>query len=482
MKKKIVSNSDINKALLKNTGIIAIGQISIKIINFLLLPLYTGLLTSEEYGLIDLLSTYGNFIMVIVGLQMSQAVFRFLVTCREDEEKKIKIISTIMISITCSSVIYMLIFRAFELLFKIKYGWFLVTYVIASVFLQTVSGVVRGLGRNVDYTMGNFIASFVTLVLNILFVAVLHYSVNIILLSYIIGPVVGCLFQIIRTKLYYYINIRKLSKDELKLFINYSVPLIPNELSWAIIHVSDRMIISAFLSVAANGLIAVASKFSVIYTTMFSIFNMSWTEQVVLHYKDDGGPQYISRMFEKIIIFFGCIAIGIIACMPFIFKILVHQQFSGSYNLIPLYMVAVFFNAVIGMISAIYLIENETKQVAISTSIAAIINLIVDIALVRYIGVYAAPISSIFAYVFISVWRFIDINRRHCTIQISRTKTLLLFICLLVSLLGFYTTIWIYSFIALLFVMILSIILNKDFFRELYETFKIDVNRRKKRK
>ena len=47
-----------NKALFKNTGIIAIGQISTKIVNFLLLPLYTALLTTQEYGLVDILSTY----------------------------------------------------------------------------------------------------------------------------------------------------------------------------------------------------------------------------------------------------------------------------------------------------------------------------------------------------------------------------------------------------------------------------------------
>lgn len=55
---------------------------------------------------------------------------------------------------------------------------------------------------------------------------------------------------------------------------------------------------------------------------MFSIFNTSWTEQVVLHYKDEGGPEYISHMFDKVITFFGSIAIGIIACMPIVFDLL----------------------------------------------------------------------------------------------------------------------------------------------------------------
>ena len=75
-----------NKALFKNTGIIAIGQISTKIVNFLLLPLYTALLTTQEYGLVDILSTYSALIVVIVVLQINQAVFMFLVTNRKNKE------------------------------------------------------------------------------------------------------------------------------------------------------------------------------------------------------------------------------------------------------------------------------------------------------------------------------------------------------------------------------------------------------------
>ena len=99
-----------NKALFKNTGIIAIGQISTKIVNFLLLPLYTALLTTQEYGLVDILSTYSALIVVIVGLQINQAVFRFLVTNRKNKEKLIEICST---TFFCSVIICLIYSFAF---------------------------------------------------------------------------------------------------------------------------------------------------------------------------------------------------------------------------------------------------------------------------------------------------------------------------------------------------------------------------------
>ena len=109
---KKINNSSTSKALFKNTGIIAIGQVSTKIVNFLLLPLYTALLTTEEYGLVDLLTTYASLIAVVIGLQMSQAVFRFLVTCRDDEHRLREISSTVILETIVIFVGYIIVFFA----------------------------------------------------------------------------------------------------------------------------------------------------------------------------------------------------------------------------------------------------------------------------------------------------------------------------------------------------------------------------------
>ena len=425
-----------NKALFKNTGIIAIGQISTKIVNFLLLPLYTALLTTQEYGLVDILSTYSALIVVIVGLQINQAVFRFLVTNRKNKEKLIEICSTTFFCSVIICLIYSFAFLIIQYFIPLQCKWYLLLQVIATIFLQLISGITRGLGNNILYSFGNFISAFITIILNVFSIAVFHMGV------------------------------------ELKIIINYSLPLVPNELSWTLIHSSDRMIVSSILNVAMNGLIAVASKFSYIYTTVFSIFNTSWTEQVVLHYKDVGGKKYINNMFEKVVLFFGCLAIGIIAIMPLIFKILVNKQYKTCYGLIPFYMIAVFFNATIGMISAIYLAENETKKVAMSTGVAAAINIIVDLVLIRWIGIYAAPISSICGYAFITVWRIIDVNRRHCKITMKIKKVVLLFMMLLLSLISYWSTNTIVNILFLFIVFIFSILLNKSIIKDLVLSIK----------
>lgn len=451
-----------NKALFKNTGIIAIGQMSTKVINFFLLPLYTALLSTEEYGVVDLLSTYCSVLIVIVGLQLSEALFRFLVTCRENKCRIEKFISTIIITIFGVFVAYACLFAVVYQWMDVEYKWYLLVYTIVAIGLQTVSGIARGLGDNADYAAGNFISAATSLILNVVFIALFRWRVEAMLVAYIIGPLVGILFLLIRTSVLKYVHIKSWNRNCLKMVLHYALPLIPNELSWSVIHASDRIVVSNFLSIAVNGLIAVAAKFSAIYTTLFSIFNTSWTEQVVLHYKDKGGPAYISHMFDQMVTFFGCVAIGIVSCMPFCFKLLVNEQFNNAYGLIPLYMIAVFFNAIIGLISAIYLVENETKQVAISTSVAAIINIGVDVLLINIIGVYAAPVSSIAGYATISLWRLYDVNKRHCKISMPTWKVVALVGLLCVSLVGFYSNYTLVNAITFCIVLLGTVLLNKS--------------------
>ena len=456
-----INTKETNKALFTNTGIIAIGQISTKLINFFLLPLYTALLTTEEYGLVDLLTTYTTFISVVVGMQMSQAIFRFLVTSRS-ENRKIKEISSTVVVTSCVIVIgYAVVFFCIYRFINLQCKWFLLVHVIAIILFQLLSGIARGLGKNIDYAVGSFIAAVVTLILNVLFIAIFRLNISFMLAAYTIGPVLGCVYLIIRVKLFDFLGFRYANKSDLKMVLGYAIPLVPNELSWSIIHVSDRIVVSQFMNIASNGLIAVASKFSVIYTTSFSIFNTSWTEQVVLHYRDEGGKEYVNTMFDQMVTLFGCIAMGIIVCMPFVYNILVDHKFDNAYGLVPFYMLAVFFNAVIGLISAIYLIENETKKIAISTAVAAAINIIVNILLIRHIGLYAAPLSSICGYAVISFWRLYDINKRHCKIGIPYNKLLILCVMALLTFFSYYTKNNLVHIIVFSIVAIISIIINK---------------------
>ena len=92
------------KDLIKNTGILAIGNIATKAITFLLLPLYTALLNAEQYGIIENLTTYVTLLVPIINLQLSQAVFRFATEKRDNHAYVSRVYISIFVFWLISSI------------------------------------------------------------------------------------------------------------------------------------------------------------------------------------------------------------------------------------------------------------------------------------------------------------------------------------------------------------------------------------------
>ena len=92
--------------LVKNTFIITVGKICTQLITFFLLPLYTAVLSTEEYGTVDLLNILVSLLLPVVTFQIEQAIFRYLIEVREKEEEKKKIISTSFFTVSFNILIY----------------------------------------------------------------------------------------------------------------------------------------------------------------------------------------------------------------------------------------------------------------------------------------------------------------------------------------------------------------------------------------
>ena len=101
------------KDLAKNTAILTFGKICTQFVSFLLLPLYTAILEPKVYGIADLFNSYIYLIIPVVSLMLDQGLFRFLLECREDEQRQKKLMTTVLcinfIEIAVYAVVYVLV-------------------------------------------------------------------------------------------------------------------------------------------------------------------------------------------------------------------------------------------------------------------------------------------------------------------------------------------------------------------------------------
>ena len=94
------------KDLTLNTLIFTISSFGSKFISFFLVPLYTAVLTTSEYGSVDLMTTTAQLLIPVLTLNVQDAVLRFTLDDNYNKEDIIKVSSrTIMISSLLTIVI-----------------------------------------------------------------------------------------------------------------------------------------------------------------------------------------------------------------------------------------------------------------------------------------------------------------------------------------------------------------------------------------
>ena len=76
-----------NRYLMKNTIIFTLGNFGSKLISFFLIPLYTNVLTTTEYGVVDLVVTVGTVAVPVLTLNISESVMRFALDKDADKQK-----------------------------------------------------------------------------------------------------------------------------------------------------------------------------------------------------------------------------------------------------------------------------------------------------------------------------------------------------------------------------------------------------------
>lgn len=448
------------KYLFKNTIILTLGKIFTQLVTFLLLPLYTAILSTEEFGIVDLLNTLVSLLIPIVTLQIEQALFRSLIEYRNNDEKKKISITTGIFAVVIQIVIYLIIFIVFSPIIKNTYKFFLVTNVIAYIWASLFQQIARGMGYNRDFAIGSFISGIITIIVTIILLIPLKLGAYGMLIGNMCGQIACVVYIFIKLKLYNFINLKFFDKKILNLMYKYSFPLVPNAISWWVFNASDRIIVSTILGVGQNGILSAAHKFSALYISLYSIFNMSWTETIALHIEDDDIEDFFNKIFNIVFNLFLAIAILIIAIMPFIYEIFINYKYYTGYYQVPIMMIGSIFNIFVGLLGAIYVAKKNTKAIANNTLISAILNIIIHLCLIKYIGLYAATLSTFLAYFIMSIYRIYDIKKKYFNFKIDKhvlTKTIIILTIILIS---YYINYKILSFIVLMFTILYAININ----------------------
>lgn len=399
------------KQLVKNTFILSLGTLGSKVFSFLLLPLYTAVLTTEDYGNVDVLQSVIQLVIPLITLQLSGAIFRFLI-----DEKKAdgisKVITSSFMVVLVDLIIAEAIIQFVHCFVEIPHFFIFQIALVAGVLFNITQSIVRGLGDNALYSFCGFISVLSSLIVNIILILGFNFRGESILIAYAVSCFLCTFIMFFVEKIYRYIDIKGFDRQKIKEELKYCLPLIPNEISWWIANSSDRFIILATLGSSYNGIYAVANKIPTLYTTVYNVFNLAWIESVSRCFNDSDRDEYINRMTKTFNRLFICVCIFVISFVSLAFKFLVGKNYSDAYPHVLILIIAVFFHSANAFYGGIYTGFKDTKIIAKTTIIGALLNIVINFALINYIGLYAASLSTLISYFIISLLRVLGLRHK----------------------------------------------------------------------
>ena len=457
------------KQLAKNTIIIFFGKVCTQLISFLLLPLYTAYLATSEYGIVDLIQTYVTLLVPIITLELEMSIFRWLIDSRGKEKDIKKLISNNFYVLLLSLSIFTILFLIVTLFVDIPFKFVILIDIIVCVLSGNFLQISRGLGKITDFSISCIITGLTTVLSNIFLIVFCHMQAEGMIISMAVANGLCSLYLFIKLKLYKMINLKLVDHKLLKDMYKYSIPLVPNGISWWIVNVSDRSIVSFVLGASANGLYAISNKFPTIISSLTGIFNLSWSESASLHINSKDRDEFFSDITNTIIRLFSTLGVGMLACMPFIFPIMINSKYHDAYLYIPPLVVGTIFNVAICLYSQIYLAKKMSKQVASTTILGAVINILINVVFIKYIGLFAASLSTMVSYMVMAIYRHFDL-KKYVNIKISKMLLVKVFLMFTLISISYYINNVYLNIVSLIIVCIDAYFLNRQLLKDSIKT------------
>ncbi len=399
------------RELAENTIIIAIGTFLPKLTGFINLPIITAGLTKAEYGIYDIVGTLTALLLPLATLQIQAAAFRFLIDYRDSKKKQQDIITNtfffilVVTIITCDGL--------FICLLKIDYiiRIYICIYFFFTVILTTIQQFVRGLANNKLYSLSSIIQSFSNMLFCVVTVSIQGKGLEGVLFSLILATIISVFILLKQGRIYQYIKLKYISRETVKELIYYSWPLIPNKISFWVLDLSDRLVITNFLGIESNAIYAVANKFPTLYGSLQGVSTYAWQENASLASKDDDTDIYYSKMFGAFLDVNFTMLVALIAVTPLLFHFLIKGNYEMAYAQMPLLFLGVFFSAMASFFGGIYIAHKKTKSVGFTTMAAALINFLLDLLLIHHIGITAGAVSTFVSYGFLLIYRMVNVQK-----------------------------------------------------------------------
>lgn len=390
--------------LAKNAGILAISNFSSKILTFLLVPLYTSVLTTEEYGTYDIVSTTIQLLLPILTVNICEAVVRYLME-KDIDKKAVITIGAKWCIVGMIAFIAIIVGNQFWGIVSIltNYEAMTIALFISTVLYQYTTSIAKGFEKVSYIAVAGIISTMVMIFSNIVFLLYFRIGIKGFFFSSILSQLVPAVFLFSRMGVIKCIH-RNSEINIQGAMIKYSTPLILNTVGWWMNNALDRYAVTFVCGAAVNGIFSVAYKIPTILATVQQIFIQAWQISAIKEYSNDSRHFY-GKMMNFINMTMGITCMGLIFLTKSLAKFLYANDFYQAWQYVPFLLVSGVLNSASGVLGPILCADKNSKVLGVSTFYGAGVNVILNFILVYAVGPQGATIATLISSLAIYICR-----------------------------------------------------------------------------
>ena len=415
--------------LFSNTVILGLGTFGSKLLVFLLMPLYTSWLSTSEYSTAELITSTANLLIPLACIGITNGIFRFAAE-RESDQKAVFSTSVALLAFGLGG--FCLLSPILGLIdFFDGYAWLIVAYVFFADVQALCAQYVRAIDRTRLFAVQGILNTALTVLFNILFLAVWDMGVTGYVLSVVIGNILTTLYLIFSARLWRVFAVSAISKRIMKELLHFSLPLIPTTVCWLITDLSDRYMVTYFCGSEVNGIYSAAYKIPTVVNLLSGIFMQAWQFSAVAESSDaETMKKFYSDVFRGFlsVIFIG--SAGLILLSRFLSGLLLNAAYFEAWRYMPTLICAVAIESLVSFLATVYMVQKKSMHSFLTAMVGTLLNVVLNLLLIPTHGALGAAIATMAAYGAVLLARMIDVPRmirfRLCIVRLCVNLLLLL--------------------------------------------------------
>ena len=394
-----------SKKMISNSIVYAIGGILIKCFNFFLVPLYTTVLSTEDYGIINLSNTFLGVMSYVAAFSLYSAILRFFVDLKDDPEKLKRFYGTmvVFITVTCAVLAGLLtIFRepVREYIFSGAPFFPIVFVIILTLLFKCLHLVYGTILRSQQKALKSSILSFAyfiaTVLLNIIFVVTLKMGAIGSLLATLIASVAYTVYFIVDMLCTKQITFC-LDWELLKSALKYSIPIMPHNLSTHIAVFVSSVLIGNVATLSSLGVYSVAAQFGNIADTVQNYVNSAYGPWLFekLHDKDQGYKKELRKTVKFMASVIGFFFVGIALFAHDYVVLMVDEKFVDAWKYVPMIvMVFAIKTMYYFYVNVLFYYKKAARLLFIATLSGSILNVILSAVFIPMFSVVGSILAD----------------------------------------------------------------------------------------